>query len=58
MGKEISDFRAQNSALKGFMVVMQQMTHTAQRAREKFAKWEMQVSVPALKNSFNEESCS
>jgi len=32
-GKEIFDFRAENSGLKGFKVVMQQMSHTAQRAK-------------------------
>lgn len=58
MGKEIPVLRAENSALKGFTVVMQKMTHTAQRAKVNFAKWEMQVSIPALDNSFNEETCS
>lgn len=58
MGKEISDFRAENSALKGFTVVMQKMSHTAQRAKVNLVKWEMQVSIPALENSFNEETCS
>lgn len=30
------------------MVVMQQMSRTTQRAKEKFAKWEMQVYIPTL----------
>lgn len=37
---------------------MQQMSCTAQRAKEKFAEWELQVYIPALKNGFNEETCS
>lgn len=40
------------------MVLMQQMTRTAQRTKEKFAKWEIHVSIAALKNGFNEETCS
>lgn len=52
------DSHGVNSALKGLTVVMQQMSRTTQRAKEKFAEWEMQMYIPILENGFNEETCS
>lgn len=37
------------------MVMMQQMSCTVQRAKEKIAEWEMHVCIPTLENGFNEK---